>query len=307
VPDISGRKQQEAKVINLKTSIVRQIDSLPSPPATVSRVLEVTANPESCGDDLVNAILPDQAMCTAILKIANSAFFGIPREVATMDKAVNVLGFNEVHNIVLGRAVFTSFKKISATYKRTINEFWRHSFHCGLAAKIIAEKLRCLPSELFIAGLIHDIGKLALLVAQPNDYLSILKMESRTDWLHRLEKERQQFGIDHGEVGLQLLARWMFPEQLLTAVGYHHSPEKCNQHILYAIIVQLSDILSILVVNDKEQSHALYARITTLLPEINRLWERHNLNIDEEQLQEWMIALHDSIEKDSAILHIFTS
>lgn len=254
----------------------------------------------------MNAILPDQAMCTAILKIANSAFFGIPREVATMDKAINVLGFNEVHNIVLGRAVFTSFKEISATYKRTINEFWLHSFHCGLAAKIIAEKLRCLPSELFIAGLIHDLGKLALLVAQPSDYLSILKMESSTEWLHLLEKERQQFGIDHGEVGLQLLARWMFPGQLLTAVGYHHSPEKCNQHILYAIIVQLSDVLSKLV-NDEEQSNALYVLVTTLLPQISELWERHNLNIDEEQLQEWMIALRDSIEKDSAILHIFTS
>lgn len=245
-------------------------------------------------------------MCTAILKIANSAFFGIPREVATMDKAVNVLGFNEVHNIVLGRAVFTSLKKFSPTNKRTINEFWLHSFHCGLAAKIIAEKLKCPPSELFIAGLIHDIGKLAILIAQPNDYLSILKMESGTWWRHRLEMEQQQFGVDHGEVGLQLLTRWMFPEQLLTTVGYHHSPEKCNQHILYAIIVQLSDVLSILV-NDEEQNDTLYARVTTLLPEITELWERQNLNIDEEQLQEWMTALHDSIEKDSAILHIFTS
>ena len=92
-----------------QTSFFKQIDSLPSLPATVSRVLAVTADPESCGDDLVNAILPDQAMCAAILKIANSAFFGIPREVATMDKAVNVLGFNEVHNIVLGKAVFNNF------------------------------------------------------------------------------------------------------------------------------------------------------------------------------------------------------
>ena len=291
---------------NLRTNIILQIDALPSLPATVSRVLAVTADPDSCGDDLVNAILPDQAMCSAILKIANSAFFGIPREVATMDKAINVLGFNEVHNIVLGKAVFNSFKKISETNKRTMNEFWLHSFRCGLAAKIIAEKLGCPPSELFIAGLIHDIGKLALFTTQPTDYLSILQKEASDGWLHFLKKEQQQFGIDHGEVGLQLLTRWMFPEQLLTTVGYHHFPDECSHHILYALIVQLSDALSILVAN-KEQSDNLHTLVTTLLPGIKELWERHHLNIDEEQLQEWMHALLDSIEKDSAILHIFTS
>lgn len=289
-----------------KENIIYRVDSLPSLPATVSRVLTVTADPESCGDDLVNAILPDQTMCAAILKIANSAFFGIPREVATMDKAVNVLGFNEVYNIVLGKAVFNSFKKIGATNKRNMNEFWLHSFRCGLAAKIIAEKLQCPPSELFIAGLIHDIGKLALFIAQPNDYFSILDKVSPTGCFNCLEKEKQHFGIDHSEVGLQLLTRWMFPEQLTATVGYHHSPERCGDHPLHAVIVQLSDILSILIV-DEEQNDDLYAQITTLLPGARKLWERHNLDIDNQQLQEWMRALLDSIEKDGAILHIFTS
>jgi len=293
-------------VIHPKTNITHQIDSLPSLPATVSRVLTVTADPESCGDDLVNAILPDQTMCASILKIANSAFFGIPREVATMDKAVNVLGFNEVHNIVLGKAVFNSFKKIGATNKRSMNEFWLHSFRCGLAAKIIAEKLKCPPSELFIAGLIHDIGKLALFIAQPNDYFSILDMVTPARYFHSLKQEQQHFATDHGEVGFQLLTRWMFPEQLTSTVRYHHSPEKCSDHPLHAIIVQLSDIFSILVA-DEEQSDDLYAQITTLLPGARELWERHNLDIDKQQLQEWMQALLDSIEKDGAILHIFTS
>lgn len=293
-------------MIRSNTNIIHRIDSLPSLPATVSRVLSVTADPDSCGDDLVNAILPDQAMCAAILKIANSAFFGIPREVATMDKAVNVLGFNEVHNIVLGKAVFNSFKKIGTTNKRSMNEFWLHSFRCALAAKIIAEKLHCPPSELFIAGLIHDIGKLAIFVAQPNDYFSILDMVTPTDYAQWLEKEQQHFGVDHAEVGFQLLTRWMFPEQLSSTVGYHHYPEECSEYPLHSLIVQLSDILSILIVAE-EQSDDLHAQITTLLPRARELWEQHHLDIDEQQLQEWMQALHDSIERDSAILNIFTS
>ena len=108
--------------------ILNQVDSLPPLPSTVSKVLAVTADPESSQDDLVNAILPDQAMCVTILKFANSAFFGIPRDVATMSKAVNVLGFNEVHNIVLGKAVLNSFKKIGRKNKKAITAFWYHSF-----------------------------------------------------------------------------------------------------------------------------------------------------------------------------------
>ena len=289
------------------SAIFKQIDSLPSLPATVSRVLAVTADPESCGDDLVNAILPDQAMCAAILKIANSAFFGIPREVATMDKAVNVLGFNEVHNIVLGKAVFNSFQKIPPTGKRTVDNFWKHSFHCGLAAKIIAEDLKCPPSELFIAGLIHDIGKLAIFYAKPNEYFHILKQEEVDVQIKCQDEERKQFGIDHCEVGMHLLTRWMFPEQLLTIVGYHHNPNKCNNYGLYTTIIQISDVLSFLVTDEEMQNADLYPQFTTLLPLGTTLWAKQNLAIDEEQLQLWRDALLASIERDSAILNIFTS
>lgn len=292
-----------------KNRILKQVDSLPSLPATVSMVMAVTADPESCGNDLVKAILPDQAMCATILKIANSAFFGIPREVATIEKAVNVLGFNEVHNIVLGKAVFNSFQTINDTNRHTVGEFWQHSFHCGLAAKIIAEELRCPPSELFIAGLIHDIGKLAFFTSQPVDYRRILEMKQNGSHFYSREEELRQFGIDHGEVGLHLLTCWMFPEQLLNTVGYHHRPEECSEYALHTLIVQLSDILSVLATDDtdEDENDSLYTQITTLLPGAEALWQQHTLNIDEEQLQQWRQALLESIEKDSAILNIFTS
>ncbi len=288
--------------------VFKQIETLPSLPATVTKVMAVIANPESSGDDLVNAILPDQAMCATILKIANSAFFGIPREVASMDKAVNVLGFNEVHNIVLGKAVFNSFEKINKANKSAIDAFWQHAFHCGLAAKIIAEDLKCPPSELFIAGLIHDIGKLIFFMSQPLDYLPIFEMDDVEHFLNCSEEELQQFNVDHGEVGLHLLTRWMFPDRLLSAVGCHHYPESCHENALYAVIVQLSDVLSVLVSQPPPaQTTQLYSQITTLLPRTKELWERHNQANDEEQLQEWATALRASIEKDGAILSAFSS
>ena len=289
------------------TKIFRQVDSLPSLPATVSNVLAVTADPESSVEDLVNAILPDQAMCATILKLANSAFFGMPREVATMDKAVSVLGFNEVHNIVLGKAVFNSFQKISADNKETIDAFWMHSFSCGLAAKILAPSFNCSPSELFIAGLIHDIGKLALFVARSDDYLPILEL-SGVERIRCRQLELETIGIDHEHVGKHLLTRWLFPESLLSAVGFHHSPETCGTKQQYAVIVQLSDALSLLAsVQDEAKNFPLLPQLLIFLPESEKLWQQYNIDISEEQLQTWMKSLKTSFEKDSAILNIFTS
>lgn len=288
------------------TQIFNQVDSLPSLPATVSKVLAVTADPESSANDLMEAILPDQSMCATILKIANSAFFGMPREVATMDKAVTVLGFNEVHNIVLGKAVFNSFQKIGHESKETVQDFWDHSFSCALAAKILAEDLGCSPSELFIAGLIHDIGKLVILMALPGEYLPILERNG----MHQIQchqEECETFKISHEQVGYRLLTRWLFPERLLNSVGFHHHPPTDGPYSLYALIVQLSDSLSILL-HEKQIStnKTLLSQVCALLPEGQSLWKKQRLVIEEPQLQEWMEKLQDSLEKDSGILQMFS-
>lgn len=289
------------------SKLFSQVDDLPSLPATVSRVLSVTTDPESSAQDLVNAILPDQAMCATILKIANSAFFGMPREVATINKAVTVLGFNEIHNIVLGKAVFSSFQKINLENKKILDHFWSHSFTCGLAAKILAQDLKCSSSELFIAGLIHDIGQLVFFIAISDDYLPILELHGR-DHIKCRHMEKATFGIDHGQVGFHLLSRWLFPDCLLSAVGSHHQPEECTNHALYAIIVQISDALSLLLyAKDEEIKEPLLSQLTTLLPDGEALWREYDLDIKEEQLQEWMTALQESLEEDSGILDALTS
>ena len=287
--------------------IFKQVDSLPALPATVSKVLSVTADPESSVEDLVYAILPDQAMCATILKIANSAFFGMPREVATMDKAVTILGFNEIFNIVLGKAVLNSFQKITKQNKEIIDRFWNHSFSCALAAKILAEDFKCASSELFIGGLIHDIGKLVFFTSRPEEYIHILELEG-TDQIKCKEQEIDTFGIDHEEVGHHLLNRWFFPDTLLCGVGFHHQPEKCGINQRHALIVQISDALSLLAtVQNKTQKKSLLPQLVSLLPESEKILQKHKLNIDEEKLQKWLDLLYESLEKDSGILHIFTS
>lgn len=289
------------------SDIFRSIDSLPSLPATVSKVLAVTADPESSMLDLVNAILPDQAMCVTILKLANSAFFGMPRGVSTMDKAVTVLGFNEVHNIVLGKAVYNSFSEGNASNIQVLETFWDHAFTCGLAAKILAKDLGYSENELFIAGLIHDIGKLALFKARPDDYLQILTMTG-TEQIRCKELELEHIGIDHEEVGYELLTRWLFPVTLLCPVGFHHCPGECRGNPSHTLIVQISDFLSMLAFEESTAKNApILPKLLELIPDSQALWQQYNIPVDEKQLQSWMATLCRSMEEDNAILNIFTS
>jgi len=122
-------------------SIEQQIEAFPLMSVTVSKVLEVTNNPESSANDLVKAILPDQIMCIAVLKIANSVLYGRPKQLDSLENAVTVLGFNEIQNIVLAKAAVKAFKQIPKAHQKEIDVFWDHAFTCGLVSKIIAEHI----------------------------------------------------------------------------------------------------------------------------------------------------------------------
>jgi len=293
--------------IDVTHSIIKQIDSFPALPITVTRVMDVTGDPESSADDLMQAILPDQSMCTTLLKVANSAFFGLPREVSTIDKAVMVLGFNEIRNIVLGKAVFNSFKDIYNTNKKTIDLFWEHSFVCGLAAKIIAEDRGLSASESFVAGLIHDIGKLAMLMSLNSDYAHLLELSDPIQFRTYLS-ELDLFSVSHDDIGARLLKRWLFPVSLIDAVGYHHRPNECPGTPVMPIIIQIADILSLIHCNPQGiDSGDIMTIIDDFLPEIRELWEINNLDWSDDDLVRWQEELTTSSQRDNAMMNIISS
>ncbi len=288
-------------------AIYGQIDALPSLPVIVNDVLEVTSDPESSANDLMKAILPDQSMCATILKIANSAFFGLPREVATIDKAVMVLGFDEVKNIVLGKAVFNSFKDLDNLQSITLEDFWDHAFTCGLAAKIIAERIDISPSQMFIAGLIHDIGKLAMLLTFPNIYSHLLNIADDS-WLQNCDKENELFFIAHDEVAHRILNRWLFPESLLQAVGYHHRPDEAQLSPLLASVIQIADIISHTYQSPDGAVVADYrSMMEKMRPDLFNTFDDMQVPCSNEEITLWFDRLKVSKEEDTGILGIFTS
>lgn len=288
-------------------AINAQIDSFPPLPATVSKVMTVTADPESSAVDLMEVILPDQTMCSTILKVANSAFFGLPREVSTIERAVVVLGHEEIKNIVIGKAIFASFPKLSQKSRQTVGLFWEHAFTCGLAAKIIADHYHLSQSEFFIAGLIHDIGKLAMLTTFPEEYPILQELSSPSHFLNTGE-EKTMFSISHDQVGRQLAERWMLPEQLVMAIGYHHRPQDAPCCINHALIVQVADILSLMYccsgITKGEDVEQIFH---DFLPETTSLWQAKGLDLQQADLAVWFEKLLKRRESDQAILDIFTS
>lgn len=288
--------------------IEQRIDAFPPLPATVATIISITDNPESSVRDLIQAILPDQSMCVAILKIANSALYGRSQKVSSLETAIMVLGFNEVRNIVLGRAVVTAFGAIFKTHKAAIDQFWDHSFTCGLAAKTIAEHLSLSsPGQFFAGGLIHDIGKLAMLLTFPDEY-------SPAEWLtgfsstEKLLAERRAFSISHDEVGARLLKRWHFPETLLAAIGYHHTPKIAPKYKGFPLLIQLADLLSFLCCNqDLLADRELFAAIPQYLPDFEQQWCEQHLPWDAFTLEAWFAWLKIDRSHGSAIMSILSS
>ena len=285
-------------------SILNQIDSFPALPATVNRVIEITSNPKSSANDLMQAILPDQSICIAILKLANSAFFGRPRKVCSIEEAIVVLGFQEIRNIILTQAVFNSFQKFKNTKKQDIDALWQHSLTCGLAAKIIAAHTTGYsPSQLFIAGLIHDMGKLPILMALPHSYSPEQGLSEQLQHSFFPEEE-EKFGISHNVVGMRLLNRWFFPEQLCTSTGYHHRPDTAPGDAAFPLIVQMANILSYIVHDNEANGQEILGLIQKSSPESTLLWSRYNFHWQQEDIEIWLTALRTNLA-DGTLLTLF--
>jgi len=288
--------------------IERQIDSFPSLPAIVAQVLSVTDNPDSSVQDLIQVILPDQSMCVAILKIANSALYGRSEKVSSLEMAIMVLGFNEVQNIVLSRTIVTAFDSVCKKNKTVIDQFWDHSFTCGIAAKTIAEHLGLSsPGQFFVGGLIHDIGKLAMLLTFPSEYLPSYWLAGFSSE-EKLQEERRTFSITHGEIGSYLLRRWHFPDSLLSAIEYHHAPGEASIHKGFPLLIQLADVLAFLCCNqDLHADRDLFTSIPNYLPKFENQWCGQNLPWDAFTLETWFAWIKIDRSNGSAIMSILSS
>ncbi len=291
------------------TTLINRIKSMPTLPAVALRVMEVTADPTSSANDLMGIISPDISLATKILKIANSPFYGMAREISSIQHAVTVLGFKEIRNLVISTVAFESFKNLEQNGKFDISKFWQHSFYCALAAKIIAIDLKNGSNELFVAGLVHDIGKLAMYVTFPSEFVMQQEIMGPMKIKYTaFEAEKDVFGMTHDEVGMRLLKKWMFPESLLTAIGYHHRPLEAGKESLFPIIVHVADILTHVYEmqeEEEEEDEEDSFDVELFYNDAINLSRTFGIGWDISDLSRFQQSLENSIKKEADTIKLF--
>jgi HD-like signal output (HDOD) protein len=222
---------------------IGKISTIPTLPIVLDRITKLLHNPQTSADEIGRAITTDQALASKVLKLVNSAFYGFPGSISTITHAVVILGFATIKNIVLTASIFDIFRKSeSAKGGFNMEKFWLHSIACGSAAKSIAKFTgACDKEECFIAGLIHDIGKIILCQYLPKEFDEAVQLTTQKEQLF-YESEMALFGASHQEVGGVLVENWNLPVGLQSAVKFHHVPSQAGEHFNMAAVVHTADI-----------------------------------------------------------------
>ncbi len=234
----SNTTLQSARIKRTTLSIL----TLPALPTLTAKLLELVDKPRSSSQNVSRLIEKDQVLTARLLKLANSAFYGFPRKVATIQHAVVLLGFNSVRELCLSFSLFDVFKDKTAVRVLDMARFWQHALAVGVAAKRIANRVHPESAgEAFVAGLLHDIGKVVLSQYFPNEFNTIRQNLNSPGLRRAIDIEEATIGTNHAQVGSWLLERWNLPIKLVEAVAMHHCSELSVDGNNLALLVQIAD------------------------------------------------------------------
>ena len=214
---------------------------LPEIPSLAFQLNKVIENPMSSAEDIARVVSRSPSLTAVLLKIVNSSFYSLPSKISTVSHAVSLIGTQEISILALGISVLTVFKKIP---KQTIDmrSFIRHSLICGLLSRVFAAYKNVPHTEqLFVSGLLHDLGRLILYNYFPDESRNVLARSRKRDNL-LYKEEKNYLGCDHAQLGVQLMRHWKLPLVLEDNILHHHKPSDTNQSVP-ATIVHLADII----------------------------------------------------------------
>lgn len=278
-------------------NLINRVDELPEVPQTAFRAIQLLNNPDTAVSNLAEVISSDQALTAKLLRLCNSAFYGLERKVTTISEAVIIVGFSSIKSLVLMITTQSTLNKGLLGYKMGPGEFWRHSLGTAEASRCLAlhighEK----PEECFIAGLIHDIGKMVL-----NQYA--LPEVYRATNLHQKERiplhmaEQRILGFDHAQVGGALAERWNFPPILVESIQRHHSMETYMEQgkiITLPTLIGVADLVSKAVEHEDSYVWADLQSHSHILQNV--------LNLNLEEIKALLPSIKTKIEETSELI-----
>lgn len=209
---------------SIAPDMIRRIETLPPLPAVVPALLRATADERAAAEDVANVLRNDAAVAAKILRVANSPFYGHDADVTDLSRAVVRLGVIAVRNLVIGLCSRCALRPIGKA-RSAHDLLWYHSAAAAAASDLIARRVGyAAPEEAFIAGLLHDIGQLTMIIFQPGSFHEMLTQPARPGQRF-LSRERERFGLDHTEAGQAILTHWGLPPMLVEVAAKHHTTD----------------------------------------------------------------------------------
>ena len=276
--------------------IIEDIRKLPSLPEIATRLMEVVNSPETSADDAASLIEKDPALTSTLLRMANSAFYGMPRTVSSVSSAVVILGFNTIRSIVLSASILKVFSSKGEVEQFNHQRFWRHSILCAIGARLIAKQLMHTlmldPESAFCAGILHDIGKLIFEQYVPGEFSKACS-HAVENKMPLVKAEKEIMGITHAEIGNIIADKWALPLDLENALVYHHTPYQTDKPLNFVTTIHCAD----------QMAHKAGADLWDN-EEIEPEWEKTytTLGISEDDFNTCLDELRKNIDKPTEFL-----
>ena len=216
--------------------VLREIKNLPTLPGIVAKLGKMAEDPDTTTEQMGRVISKDHILASKLLKLVNSAFYGFPQRISSLNSAIILLGFNVIKSLIISASIFEVMESQDV-------ELWEHSLGCAVVCNVLARHLGVKdPEEISTAGLIHDIGKVAIKMELPREYEKITEL-SQEKKISRLEAEREVLGLDHAEVGSWLAKSWNLPNKLVEPIACHHDPHLAREEQQASAIVHFANIM----------------------------------------------------------------
>ncbi len=204
-------------------SAIAEISHIATLPEVTLKIIKLVEDPDSTAQDLNKIISNDPALGARILKVVNSAFYGLPGQIGSINRAIVLLGLNAVKNIAIAASLAKLFRGGKIAQNFDARDLWTHSIATATTTRMLGHKIGLgLPDEAFLAGLIHDIGIMVEVQARRSKFVEALEATDRG--LSFREAEAQLIGATHEQFGYELCKVWKFPTNLQHVAGYHHRP-----------------------------------------------------------------------------------
>jgi HD-like signal output (HDOD) protein len=276
-------------------SMIAKTGDLPAMPSIAVKVMEMVSDPNTSANDLQQLISRDQALTTKVLKIANSAMFGVSRDISTLSHAIMILGFSTIRSIVLAASTKSIYMKGGSDAGFSSKLLWDEAVGCAMFARYITQYIKGVnEEEAFIAGLLHNIGKTVIIMNFSSAYEEVIR-EVYNNGSNLIETEHEKMGFDHSQVGSLVLRKWNLSRSLEDAVLYYHSPENSEVDKELTAAVGLAHLYCNLIGLGPEASEEV---------DVKSFSGSSILKLDENDLQTIEQNLNDTYENEKSLFEL---